>query len=700
MARSQRSAHQLAPAAGISLGTALFTALMGAVALAGWVFGNEALKGLGGSITMKGNAALGLIANGLALALVVRGAARLQPLAVGLALLTSAIGGLTLSQHVIGWELGIDELLFSEPPGARATASPGRMGPNASVSLLLTGVAIVCLRSRTRRGPLWAQGLACTAATLATIPLAGYLYGAEQLYSVAQYTGIAFPTALSLLSLSVGILAARSEAGLMATLTAAGPGGVLARRLLLPAIVVPLAIGYVRVLGQRAGLYDTGLGAALFAISVAALFVTLIWRTAVQLNAVDADRRQAEQERVELLQREHRARVEVEHANRLKDHFLAALSHELRTPLNAILGYARMLRSGLIPPDRQAQAIEVIERNGTAQSQLVEELLDMSRITTGRIRLDLEPLPIVAPLQEAIESVQPAIEARRLAFHAALDPVAGNVQGDYGRLRQIFWNVLTNAVKFTPEGGEIHVALQGDQESITIRVRDSGVGIDPKFLPHIFDAFRQADIGSARRYGGLGLGLAICRQLVELHGGSIAAHSDGPGLGATLTIRLPREAPGSAAAEPPQPASHTSALTTRRVRPLAGLEVLVVDDERDSLELARHLLESAGAQVRTAADAAQALRQFDERMPDLLVADVGLPAMDGCELLREMRVRAGASGTHMPAVAVTAFAQSGDRRRTHLAGFEAHIAKPIEPDAFIETVAAVAQAAGAGGEIM
>jgi hypothetical protein len=364
------------PWTAISLGAALFTTVTGTIGLAGWVFGVEALKSVIGTITMKANMAIGLIAGALALAMVVRGSARVRHASVAPAVLTAAIGGLTVSQHVFGWNLGIDQLLFSEPPGADATTSPGRMGPNGATNLLLAGLAIVLLGRDGRRAAVWIHGLACAMAILATIPLAGYAYGAEQLYSIAQYTGIAFPTALSLLALSIGILAARADTGVMAVLGASGPGGVMARRLLLPAIVLPLLLGYLRAVGERADLYDTGLGTALLTISLAAIFVILVWRTAVQLNAVDAERQRAEQERARLLERERQARLEVEHANRLKDHFLATLSHELRTPLNAMLGYAHMLRTGVLPPERRQQAIEVIERNAAAQNRLVDDLLE------------------------------------------------------------------------------------------------------------------------------------------------------------------------------------------------------------------------------------------------------------------------------------------------------------------------------------
>jgi signal transduction histidine kinase/ActR/RegA family two-component response regulator len=669
----------------IPVAAAIITMLAGATGLAGWMFGVEALKSIVGTVTMKANMAVGLVACGASLALTVAASSRLKAVAVALAAFAGTVGALTLSEHLFGWTLGIDELLFTETPGAAATTSPGRMGPNGATSLVLAGIALVLLARD--RGIRRSQILAASMAILATIPLAGYAYGAAELYNIARYTGIAFSTAVTLLTLSIGILTARPGSGLIAVFSAGGPGGVLARWLLLPAIVLPLVLGYLRVLGQNAGLYDTGLGTALLAIALATIFVSLVCRTAVQLDAIDAERQRAERERTDLLERERRARAEVEQANRLKDHFLATLSHELRTPLNAILGYARMLRTGAISDEKRPRAIEIIERNAVAQNQLVDDLLDMSRMTTGRIRLDRHVVPIIAPLQEAIESVRPMAEAKGIAFDVETDPFAGNVHGDDGRLRQVFWNILSNAVKFTAPGGRVSVGLDASGDSTRVTVRDGGSGIDPAFLPHIFEPFRQGDGGSTRIYSGLGLGLAICKQLVELHGGSIIADSAGVDRGATFIVQLPRHVAGPGdgdALRESTPLALSRPSASSSPRPLAGRAVLVVDDEQDSLDLSRQLLENAGATVRTASNAAEALREFDGCTPDLLIADIAMPQVDGYELLRQIRTRR--NGITLPAVAVTAYARSDDRLRALAAGFQHHIPKPIDPNVYIETI--------------
>jgi signal transduction histidine kinase len=520
---------------------AVTTAVSGGTALAGWIFGIDALKGLGGPITMKANMAVALIACGLALLIVATRARGLSPIAAILALLAGTIGALTIAEHLGGWNLGIDELLFDEHAGAAATVSPGRIGPNGSISLVLAALSMLGLLRGTPGSIARAQVLSSAQAVLALVALTGYLYGVPELYAIARVSGIAFPTAATLLILSVGMLTVRLDTGPVMALTGAGSGGVMARRLLLPAVAMPLVLGYLRLAGQRAHLFDTEFGFALFAISLAGVFVVLIWRTARLAEALDHERQVSEDAmRV--------ARESAEEANHLKDQFLATLSHELRTPLTAILGYTRMLRSGAIPPEKRERAVEIIERNAVAQNMLVEDLLDLSRITAGRLRLDVHPVPVTLPLREALESVRPAAEGKRIAIDVDIEPDAGLVNADPARLQQIFWNLFSNAIKFTPSGGRLAVAVDTEEGWTRVIVRDTGIGITREFLPHLFEPFRQADGRFTREYGGLGLGLAICRQLVEQHGGTIEADSDGPGTGATFTVRLPPPADAEAAA--------------------------------------------------------------------------------------------------------------------------------------------------------
>jgi PAS domain S-box-containing protein len=392
------------------------------------------------------------------------------------------------------------------------------------------------------------------------------------------------------------------------------------------------------------------------------------------------------------------AKEAAESANQVKDQFLATLSHELRTPLNAILGYARMLQTNAIAPEKRQRAIDIIERNAAAQNQLIEDLLDISRITRGQVRLEPVPTSVGAVLREAIEGVRPAADAKRIALDVNIDTAAGMISADATRLQQVFWNLLTNAVKFTSSGGRVTAALRrvGD-DSVEVAVSDSGEGIAPDFLPFVFEPFRQADAKLARGHGGLGLGLAISRQLVELHGGTIRASSDGEGHGATFVVRLPRQGETDMnALMRPTAAGH------ERARPIAGdrdilrdllldgVDILLVDDDEDTLILFRDSLEAAGAKVRAVTTAADALREHDNRPPDLLVTDLGLPGMDGLELLRAIRT----TSPNIPAVAVTGYARLGDRARALGGGFEAHVSKPIDPAAFVQALAAAVSRAG------
>jgi PAS domain S-box-containing protein len=397
-----------------------------------------------------------------------------------------------------------------------------------------------------------------------------------------------------------------------------------------------------------------------------------------------------ERKRAEIALRE--AKASAESANELKDQFLATLSHELRTPLNAILGYVRMLQTNSIAPEKRQRAIDVIERNAVAQNQLVEDLLDMSRITTGKVRLDPEPTPIVTVLNEAIDGIKPATDAKGISLTVDVDPFAGTVTADTTRLQQVFWNLLTNAVKFTSAGGHVSASLRGMGASVEVAITDSGAGIAPEFLPFVFEPFRQADARFDRAHGGLGLGLAITKQLVQLHGGTIQAASPGIGQGATFTIRLPRlgghdiSTADRVRQRGPDTGEDLSAPAS-----LAGINILLVDDEQDTLTMFRDALENAGAHVRAVASGSDAVLEMDNWWPDLLVTDLGLPAMDGYELLRTIRL--ASSERPIPAVAVSAYARLSDRSRAIAAGFQAHVAKPIDPVALVRVLASTISAA-------
>jgi PAS domain S-box-containing protein len=405
------------------------------------------------------------------------------------------------------------------------------------------------------------------------------------------------------------------------------------------------------------------------------------------------DRQRVEEERALLLVRERDARAEAETASRAKDEFIATLSHELRTPLNSVLGWARLLRIGKLDADGVRRAVEAIERGATTQAQIVDDLLDVSRIVRGELKLDVRPVDLAPIVEASIETIRPAAAARDIEVTASLSPRAGPVAGDAGRLQQVLWNLLSNAIKFTAPGGRVEVRLEQGGGEVELVVTDTGAGIAPGFLPHVFERFRQADSSTTRAHGGLGLGLAIVRHLVEGHGGTVEASSPGLGLGSTFTVRLPaaarsRPRPPGAAAAPVAPA----AAAARAPAALDRLTVLVVDDDRDTLEVMKQLLEGAGATVTAAASAEEALRLLDERVPDVLLSDIGMPGQDGYALIREVRKLAPERGGQVPAAALTAFTNSETRRQVLVAGFQLYLAKPIEPGALTEAVARLAAA--------
>jgi CheY-like chemotaxis protein/two-component sensor histidine kinase len=377
----------------------------------------------------------------------------------------------------------------------------------------------------------------------------------------------------------------------------------------------------------------------------------------------------------------------------MKDEFLATLSHELRTPLNAILGWSQVLL-GTDPPDAGtlADGLRTIERNARAQTQLIADLLDMSRIISGKIRLDVQRLDVAAVIEAAVAAVRPGAEAKGVRLQVTLDPVAGPVRGDPGRLQQVLWNLLSNAIKFTPKGGRVQVVLERVNSHLEVVVSDTGEGIRPEFLPHVFERFRQGDASTTRRHGGLGLGLSIVRQLVELHGGSVRAKSPGEGRGATFVVMLPVAAlheDAEAAAGRGHPAAPSAAASPCGEADLTGVRVLVVDDEPDARDLVRRFLERCGARVRLAGSAAEALEVLAADAPDVLISDIGMPGVDGYDLLRRVRALPDPAARRTPAVALTAFARSEDRTRAMLAGYNVHLSKPLEPAELAATVASL-----------
>lgn len=412
-------------------------------------------------------------------------------------------------------------------------------------------------------------------------------------------------------------------------------------------------------------------------------------RHATELQQEITERKQAEEERAQLLVREQAAREDAEQANRTKDEFLATLSHELRTPLTAILGWSHLVRTGSLDKSQLNRAIETIERNARSQSQLIDDLLDVSRIITGKLQLEPTQIDVSAVVESAIDAARPSFEAKNIRFKTSMASKGCVVAGDANRLQQIFWNLFSNAIKFTPEGGSVRVEVKEKKQHVWVAVSDSGSGITAEFLPYIFDRFRQADGSTTRMHGGLGLGLSIVKHLVQLHGGNVEVKSDGKDKGSTFIVTLPLVS-SSASLTPEDTAAvetNGNGVAPGFLKILKGLRVLVVDDEADSRDLVSAILTRCGSDVNCCESAAEGMKAFKTWKPDLLVSDIGMPVEDGYSLITKLRKLKTKRAKEMPAIALTAYATKEDQARTLSSGFQIHVAKPIDPEKLITSIA-------------
>ena len=411
--------------------------------------------------------------------------------------------------------------------------------------------------------------------------------------------------------------------------------------------------------------------------------VVLVFHDASERRRVETERQTAARDREQLLESERAARTEAERASRLKDEFVATLSHELRTPLTAILGWAQMLRRKAEDPDAVRRGMEVIERNTRLQGQLISDLLDMSRIVSGKLRLEIQACDMGALVDAALETVRPAADAKNIVIERQLEGVVEPLAADSARLQQVIWNLLSNAIKFTNEGGRVRVTAVQDAGGVELTVEDTGIGINPEFLPHLFARFRQADASSSRRFGGLGLGLAIVKELVELHGGTVTASSAGEGQGARFVVRLPAGRAASAL----RPAGATPPMGIRvQAGSLVGVRVLLVEDEPDTRDFLRQLLRESGLQVTAVGSAKEGIEALRQDRPDIILSDISMPGEDGYAFIQRVRALEGDGQSHPPAIALTAFAREEDRTRALQAGFQAHVSKPVDGAALMSAM--------------
>jgi PAS domain S-box-containing protein len=774
----------------------------GLLGLLGWIFDVELFKApFSGEIGLKANTSIALTCSAISLAVLTRREGKFAPIAHILASAVLIIGALTFAEHLTNRDLGIDQLFFKEAPGAPATTSPGRMGPPASLGFALIGAALLMIDLRLKRNVVPSHGLALLVGLISLLPLIGYAYQIRPLYSISRLTGIAPQTAISLGLLAVGILCARPERGVMTILSSDGPGGEMARRLILPTIIIPFVLGLLRTLAQRQGWIDDAFGRPALVLSIIVIFTTLIWWNATVLERVGRERRGAQkalreseqrfrvalqtapvtvytndldlrytwiynprfgfttedivgkrdeelrpyeavaelidlknrviQSRVgerrqlaiqyrgeeyfydvcaeplydssgnitgitvasmdvtahknierELLRANHdadQARKVAEAANRAKDQFLAVLSHELRTPLTPVMTLVQMIEDDPALPAQVHEHLVTIRRNVELEVKLIDDLLDLTRVTRGKLLLHFEPLDIHDKLRHIVQICESDIRAKELHLLMQLNASNARVLGDPARLQQILWNLLKNSVKFTDPGGRIVVRTEERDGQVKIAVQDDGIGIDGEALPKIFNAFEQGNGQITQQFGGLGLGLTISKALVDMHGGKITAHSDGRGKGCTFEVSLP-----ITSAQPDESPSRDSS-GDGAASALTNLKILLVEDHPDTANAMARLLGGFGCQVRTANSIAAALEDAQSHKFDLLVSDLGLPDGSGLDLMRQLLSNQAVKG-----IALSGFGMDEDVRKSREAGFAVHLTKPVNLKELKETIEQVA----------
>jgi len=643
-----------------TIGSALACAF-GLTVVVGWVAGIPALTRLSPiGPNVKTNAGVAIACAGLANIILLQWGARFWPRSAArvLAALCLAIGGATLSEHLVGWDLGIDQLLATEPPGALATASPNRVGPPGSTAFLMIGLALLLIDVRHPTLRRIGQGASLCALAISLLPLVGYAFGLTALYSVARYTGIALSTTVSLLVLTLSIIVGRPHHGLARPLCRDDESGTLVRKLFAEALVLTFGVGWLLAYAYHAQVLDAAFVVPVMTLLLIAGLTAIIWRASHALGLA-LDQRDAIGEALA------RSAASLREADAQKNAFLATLSHELRNPL-APIRFALDLLDG--PPDQARRAQQTIGRQVTHLARLVDDLLDLTRLTHNKVQLQRRAVSVADALRDAADAVRD--EVRRAEHTLDVVPPAQVlwVDADPDRLLQMLVNLLTNAVRYTSAGGRITIGAHREADEVCLWVRDTGIGIAPGDLERVFQMFVQVD----GRQGGLGIGLALVKGLAELHGGHVAARSDGVGTGAEFRVRLrcaaaPREVPSTPG---------TSHGLAAKAPPAAARSILVVDDNQDAATMLRDVLVLHGHTVRLAHDGDSALLLAFANTPDVALLDLGLPDIDGFVVAR--RLRNDPATRHMFLVAVTGWGQDEDRRRAFDAGFDAHVTKPAD----------------------
>ncbi len=664
-----------------------------AFVLVGWAFGIAPLRRfVTGFVSMNPVTACCLIAAGVSLFLLRDPDASKQRKRIGqiLAAVVAAVGAAKLLAIASGWSFPIDQWLFATQ--LTAPDEPrNRIAFRTGISLVLAGSALLLLDVRTRRGRRPTEFLATIIAIIAALALFAYCYGLFVYYKTDEFVPMSLPGSIAFLALAAGILLARPNRGAMAFVTSDTAGGFLARLLLPLGLILPILLGAVRIGGENAGWYSTRIGVGLFATGFIVLFLATVWWTARLLFRSDTERKEAE-EHVRQLNAELEQRVsdrtaelsrvndELRRANGAKDDFLAALSHELRTPLTPVLMTAAMMESDATLEPEQREQLAMMRRNVELEARLIDDLLDLTRITRGKLELHYGRADIHVLLEHTEGIIRSDAHGKGVRVQLYLEARDHIANGDAARLQQVFWNMLKNAIKFTPEGGEVAVRTSNSEDNrVCVEVCDNGVGIDPEFLPSIFNPFTQGNRQAAGATSGLGLGMSISKTIVELHGGSIRAQSDGLGRGAKFTVELATDS----SVTPPQ----LTAPSERSKKPRYHL--LVVEDHQPTLDVLARLLCKQGHQVETASsvEAALALAAAGTAF-DLVISDLGLPDGNGIDLMVQLRRDFGLRG-----IALSGYGMDEDLARTKRAGFLAHLVKPIDFERLNRVIEQVGEAA-------
>ncbi len=663
----------------VSVVAALYAIAGGSITLAGWALGKQRLTDWRlDNISMFANTAACVVMGGAALLLLIgkQGRPARYVAARILAGLVALVGTLTLLEHLSGANFGIDTLLFSRPWGQLASTSPMRMGPPASTSFLLLGAGLL-LATDGLQAQRVGSGLAALVVAIASLSLIGYWFGANQLFGVAHYTGIAWQTSTMLAALGIGVMAAMPERGMVASLRRDDAGGVVLRRLIVPILGIPLLLGWLRLEGQQAGLYDLAFGTAVRTLVEIMLFFGLLWWTVKGISQQALAARQAQQALRESEQRYRIIAEAAKDADRRKDEFLATLAHELRNPLAPIGNALAIMEHAGEDREMLRLARDTMERQFGQMVRLVDDLLDVGRITRDKLELRTQRTELASIIHQAVETCRSLAEGLGHNLRVMLPQSPIWVLADPVRLGQVFSNLLNNACKFTEAGGTISISAERQGSQAVISVKDTGIGVAPDKLESIFEMFAQVDNALERTHGGLGIGLTLVKRLVELHGGQISVVSEGPGGGSEFTVRLPLVAEAARPA-PPAP-SHAAAATKPQ-------HILVTDDNRDVASSLAMLLRLSGHEVETAHDGPEAIARAEALRPDVILLDLGLPGMSGYDVCRSIRQTPW--GKNIRIVALTGWGQEQDRQSTREAGFDAHLVKPADPTVLDKVIAA------------